>query len=155
MAFKAISLNQYIKLHLKSNPDTNKAELKKGLLAHIQDFKNGVKCNCGNDIWVIGSTFAGNSCFTCITGESYPTEDYELIDALPKTMDILPPPLAGGFFNDDGTPFNPDLYPLPNLCLSCKKKDDPSEEILCGLTRMDQAGEKEFKCFAYEKKFAE
>ena len=46
----------------------------------------------------------------------------------------------------------PNLYPLPSLCLSCKKKDDPNEEILCGLNRMDQVGEAEFKCFAYEKK---
>jgi len=61
-------------------------------------------------------------------------------------------PQINGFFNDDGTPFNPNLYPLPSLCMSCKKKDDPNEEILCGLNRMDQVGEKEFKCFAYEQK---
>lgn len=55
-----------------------------------------------------------------------------------------------GFYHDDGTPFNPDLYQLPNLCLSCKKKDDSKEEILCNLTRMDQLGESEFKCSAYK-----
>lgn len=56
------------------------------------------------------------------------------------------------FFNDDGTAFNPDLYPLPSLCHSCKKKDDQKEEIVCNLTRMDQLGETEFICYAYEKK---
>ncbi len=56
-----------------------------------------------------------------------------------------------GFFNDDGTEYNPDLFPLPNLCMSCKKREDPNEEIVCNLTRMDQQGEPEFKCFAYEK----
>lgn len=55
-----------------------------------------------------------------------------------------------GYYSDDGTEYNPDLYPLPNLCLSCKKKDDPNEEIVCNLTRMDQIEEIEFKCFAYQ-----
>ena len=54
------------------------------------------------------------------------------------------------FYDDDGNEYNPDLYPLPSLCLSCKKKNDPSEEILCNLNRLDQLGEKEFKCFAYD-----
>jgi hypothetical protein len=54
------------------------------------------------------------------------------------------------YFNDDGTEFNPDLYPKPQLCLGCRKNEDPSEEILCNLNRMDQLGDEEFKCFAYE-----
>lgn len=55
-----------------------------------------------------------------------------------------------GYYHDDGTEFNPNLYPIPGLCQSCKKKDDPNEEILCNLTRLDQLGEEEFKCFAYK-----
>ena len=58
-----------------------------------------------------------------------------------------------GFFEDDGNELNPDLYPKPQLCLSCKKDEDSKEEILCGLTRLDQAGESDFKCFAYEIKY--
>jgi len=57
-----------------------------------------------------------------------------------------------GFYDDNGNKYNPDLYPLPHLCISCRKKDDPNEEIVCTLTRMDQMGESEFRCFAYEKK---
>jgi len=56
-----------------------------------------------------------------------------------------------GYFNDDGTPLNPDLFPKPQLCLSCSKNDDPGEEILCTLNRLDQRDESLFKCFAYEK----
>lgn len=56
------------------------------------------------------------------------------------------------YFFDDGTEFNPDLYPKPSLCLTCKKDEDQNEEILCNLTRVDQHREKEFKCYAYEKK---
>lgn len=58
-----------------------------------------------------------------------------------------------GFFDDDGNELNPDLYPKPQLCLSCKKDEDPNEEILCCLTRLDQIGESDFKCFAYENKY--
>ena len=54
------------------------------------------------------------------------------------------------YYDDDGTEVNPDLIPKPQLCLSCKKNDDPGEEILCNLTRLDQRNEPEFKCFAYE-----
>ena len=54
------------------------------------------------------------------------------------------------YFDDDGTEYNPDLYPLPSLCVGCKKKDDPAEKIACDLNRLDQLGEKEFKCGAYE-----
>ena len=55
-----------------------------------------------------------------------------------------------GYFDDDGNELNPDLIPKPNLCLSCKKNEDPNEEILCNLNRLDQSNEIEFKCFAYE-----
>jgi hypothetical protein len=55
-----------------------------------------------------------------------------------------------GFYFDDGTKYNPDLYPKPNLCLVCRKNDDKSENLLCNLTRLDQHNEKEFKCGAFE-----
>ena len=57
-----------------------------------------------------------------------------------------------GFFRDDGTEINPDLIAKPSLCVSCRKDDDPNEEILCTLIRADQQGEEEFECFAFEPK---
>ena len=55
------------------------------------------------------------------------------------------------FYNDDGTEVNSDLIPKPSLCISCKKDGLPgNEEILCNLNRMDQLGEDEFICGAYE-----
>ena len=59
------------------------------------------------------------------------------------------------FYNDDGTEVNPDLIPKPSLCISCRKDGLPNEEILCNLNRMDQQGNEEFKCEAYEPKEAE
>tara|TARA_R110002072_G_scaffold4384_9_gene30739 strand:+ start:2833 stop:3030 length:198 start_codon:yes stop_codon:yes gene_type:complete len=58
-----------------------------------------------------------------------------------------------GYFNDDGTPFNPDLIPKPQLCLGCINDEDENQEILCNLTRLDQKNEKEFKCYAYLNKY--
>jgi len=60
--------------------------------------------------------------------------------------------MEGKYFFDDGTEYNPDLYPKPNLCLICEKDNDPNEEMLCNLNRMDQYGNKNFKCFAFQKK---
>jgi len=56
------------------------------------------------------------------------------------------------YFDDDGNELNPDLLNKPSLCLSCAKDDDPSEEILCTLNRLDQQDEAEFRCDAYEPK---
>jgi len=59
------------------------------------------------------------------------------------------------YFLDDGTKFNPDLSPKPGLCLICKKNedsDDPEDEILCNLTRLDQQGKEEFICGSFERK---
>jgi len=54
-------------------------------------------------------------------------------------------------YNDDGTEINPDLVPKPGLCVICKKQDDPHEEMLCTLNRLDQKDSAEFRCFAFEK----
>jgi len=84
MGFKRITIDKYIKLHLKNNPTENKANLERQLKNALKDYRNGVKCSCGNDIWVIGSASVGNSCFTCITGESMPIDDYEIESAIKK-----------------------------------------------------------------------
>jgi hypothetical protein len=54
------------------------------------------------------------------------------------------------FYDDDGNELNPNLYPVPLLCMSCKKKDDPEEEILCILNRLAQRSDRSFECGAYE-----
>lgn len=80
--FKPISLESYVELHLNANPDFSREEIRDGLIAALDTHKRGVQCHCGNPIWVIGSAVAGNSCFTCITGESVPDNDYELDEAM-------------------------------------------------------------------------
>ena len=79
--FKKISIDKYVELHLKSNPGTKRKEITAGLKRTLTEYKQGVKCRCGNPIWVIGSAIAGNACFSCITGEAYPDNDYEIAEA--------------------------------------------------------------------------
>jgi hypothetical protein len=57
-----------------------------------------------------------------------------------------------GYFDDDGNRLNPDLVPKPALCLLCRHDDDPNQLIECNLNRLDQDGEKDFKCAAYKPK---
>lgn len=79
IGFVPISIEGYIELHLKDNPDANREEIIIALNEALDAYKRGAKCtNCGNPIWVIGSAFAGNMCFTCITGEAIPEDDYEI-----------------------------------------------------------------------------
>ena len=56
------------------------------------------------------------------------------------------------YFDDDGNEMNPDFVAKPSLCVSCAKDDDPNEEELCNLNRLDQQGEADFECGAYEPK---
>ncbi len=55
------------------------------------------------------------------------------------------------YFDDDGTPLNPDLGPTPSLCTVCRHRDDPKQEERCNLNRLDQAGEDKFQCEAFER----
>ena len=57
-----------------------------------------------------------------------------------------------GLYDDDGTKIDEDLIVKPSLCVSCKKDEEPSEEMLCLLNRADQHGEAEFICYAFEPK---
>jgi hypothetical protein len=80
--FVPISMEDYIALHLKGDHNFTRDELEKWLKSSLSDFKRGVKCSCGNPLWVIGSAIVGNACFTCITGEAFPDGDYEIDEAL-------------------------------------------------------------------------
>ena len=76
--FTPISLDEYVELHLRANRGSIREEIIKGLQGALDDYQNGAKCGCGNPIWVVGSAVAGNGCFTCITGEAVPENDYEI-----------------------------------------------------------------------------
>jgi hypothetical protein len=54
-----------------------------------------------------------------------------------------------GIYDDDGNKI--EYVEYRGLCLTCNKKDDPGEEILCKLNLADQVDQEEFICYAYEK----
>ena len=79
--FTAIKFDDYVERHLEGNPDWSRKEITDGLKDALNAYKKGVRCDCGNPIWVIGSAVMGYSCFTCITGEAKPDDDYEIDEA--------------------------------------------------------------------------
>src|SRR5262245_12555834 len=84
MDFRPIQLHEYVKKHLKSNPGDRKAEVTARLQATVKAYRNGARCGCGQAIWVIGSAVASRRCFTCITGSTDSSEDYEIAEACDK-----------------------------------------------------------------------
>ncbi len=61
-------------------------------------------------------------------------------------------PTGGRYFDDDGTELFPDLLPKPFLCITCANDDNPHQEVLCNLHRLDQCDEDDFECTAYVSK---
>jgi hypothetical protein len=79
--FVPIKPNKFVEKHINSNPDTSRKEIETGLKAALKNYRSGVKCDCGNPIWAIGSAITCNACFTCITGDAVPDSDYEIDEA--------------------------------------------------------------------------
>ena len=76
--FTPIKIEDYVELHVRSNPNVDRKDLFDRLAYAVAAAERGVRCQCGEPIWIIGSAEAGLSCFTCITGESAPDKDYEI-----------------------------------------------------------------------------
>lgn len=80
--FIPIEFENYIERHLEINPNDDPSELRASLLSMLQAFQNGTKCSCGKPLWVIGSAISGrHACFSCLSGEPSPDDDYELLEA--------------------------------------------------------------------------
>ena len=95
MTFVPIQLEDYVRLHVRSNPGANARDVTAGLQFALKAYKAGRRCHCGAPIWVIGSAEAGLACFSCITGESDSSEDYEIAEACDKTdrqQNVAPKP---------------------------------------------------------------
>ena len=82
MPFIPIGLDDYVQLYLKANPGESAVDLRDRLQGMLDLIKAGQRCACGEKLWAIGSAMAGLTCFTCITGEATPSDDYELIEVL-------------------------------------------------------------------------
>jgi hypothetical protein len=89
MSLVPIELREYVRLHMKSNRGETADEVTRQLQRALAAYKAGTRCHCGAPIWVIGSAVAGNACFTCITGDANPSEDYEIAEACDKKGSAL------------------------------------------------------------------
>lgn len=78
IGFTPIQLDDYVALHLRANPAVERGELMRELASAIAAHRSGARCQCGAPIWIIGSAQMGLGCFTCITGQAAPEEDYEI-----------------------------------------------------------------------------
>ena len=81
-SFVPISIDDYAQKHCAGNRGEDRSDLIERLKSALARVRAGERCECGNRIWVVGSAVAGLSCFTCITGEAYPSGDYEIAEAI-------------------------------------------------------------------------
>lgn len=81
MPFVPIQTDDYVRLFLQHNPESDATEVTTRIKAALAAFTAGVRCSCGAPIWVIGSAEAGHACFTCLTGQAAPDDDYEIAEA--------------------------------------------------------------------------
>lgn len=75
-----ISIERFARKYVKHNPGEKLPDVKARLQEAVRRKKRGARCGqCGQPIWAIGSALIGhNTCFTCITGEADPSDDYEI-----------------------------------------------------------------------------
>lgn len=158
--WRPISIDKYVKVHLKKNPDQKENVLRVRIEAAMDAYRNGLKCSCGKDIWIVGSASAPFGCFSCISGKKHPLGDYEIDTALEKRdkygrrhIDEMDPGKINGIFDDDGYEINRELIKMQSLCLTCIKNnsEDFEDNILCDLNRSDQAGSNTFECHDYRR----
>jgi hypothetical protein len=78
--FAPISIDNFLKAHKKNNPTADMKSYRAKLERSVQAKKSGALCaQCGCPIWAIGTATVGwSGCFTCITGETDSSEDYEI-----------------------------------------------------------------------------
>ncbi|MCM2534315.1 hypothetical protein NDK43_27440 [Neobacillus pocheonensis] len=78
----SISINEFAKSYVKNNKSEDLQEIKKKLKSAAENKRAGAVCiTCDSPIWAIGSAIVEwNGCFTCITGESDSSEDYEIVE---------------------------------------------------------------------------
>ena len=80
--FTPISIDEFVRLSVEDDPAADADSLRAELEEALEARKNGARCECGKPIWVIGSAFAGPICYSCLTGNEAPANDYEIDQAL-------------------------------------------------------------------------
>lgn len=76
--FNYLSIDEYVKTTIDQDSNLNTQELVKSLEQFKARKLKGELCDCGNEIWIVGSAISGKGCFSCITGETDSSGDYEV-----------------------------------------------------------------------------
>jgi hypothetical protein len=76
--FVPVRLNQFVKQYLRNNKDADGDAVRAAVEDALAAWRQGVRCACGNPLWVAGSAVAGYGCFRCITGSAEPDGDPEI-----------------------------------------------------------------------------
>ena len=77
--FSHISIDGFVKQHVRSNPGENAADLHESFKEVVKAKRDGAICFCGRPICAVGSAITGTDvCFTCTTGESDSSDGYEI-----------------------------------------------------------------------------
>jgi hypothetical protein len=76
-----ISIDKFVDLYMKNNQNENKQEIINSLREALASKDAGANCSqCGEQIWAVGTGITGwKACFTCTTGETDDSEDYEVV----------------------------------------------------------------------------
>lgn len=72
-----IKIKEFAKKYVETNKDEKLDDVIKRLKESLKRKNSGAKCSC---CWALGSALGGfEGCFTCITGETDDSSDYEVI----------------------------------------------------------------------------
>src|SRR5260370_26487135 len=82
MGFVPIRMDEFIKLHRKSNPGERPDEFIRLLRLSVADARQGARCHCGAPIWAIGSAVVGNACFSSRNGAADPSSGHATYQGL-------------------------------------------------------------------------
>lgn len=79
--FVPVTIDRFIRQYLNNNKNTDGDAVRAGVDDALAAWRQGVRCACGNPLWVAGSAVAGYGCFSCITGSAEPDGDPEIQEA--------------------------------------------------------------------------
>lgn len=75
-----IKIEKFAKTYVERNNGEDLKQVTKSLKEALKRKNSGAKCSyCDEPIWAIGSAITGfDGYFSCITGEAYDSDDYEV-----------------------------------------------------------------------------
>lgn len=76
--FSPVRLDQFVTQYVRKNQDADGDAVRAAVEDALAAWRQGVRCACGNPLWVAGSAVAGYGCFSCITGSIEPNGDPEI-----------------------------------------------------------------------------